>query len=86
MDARRAVKAALRTQQADERDDPLAATRSRVHDAKVALGERGPAWWEPMTHTDIDVRVEAFVRAIGGRLGDVDEHRAASLLHLSPPT
>jgi hypothetical protein len=41
MDARRAVGAALRDQ------DPaaLALARAAVHAAKVALGERGPAWW-----------------------------------------
>lgn len=41
MSARRAVGAALRA-----RDEvALAAARTRVHDAKVALGERGPVWW-----------------------------------------
>lgn len=42
MDARRAVGAATRA------GDPEAerAARARVHDAKVALGERGPTWWE----------------------------------------
>ena len=41
MDARRAVGAALRGK------DPaaLALARGQVHAAKVALGERGPAWW-----------------------------------------
>jgi hypothetical protein len=39
--ARRDVKAALRQQ------DPtrLAAARAAVHEAKVALGERGAPWW-----------------------------------------
>ncbi len=41
MAARRAVKAALRT--GDE--GSLAAARSEVHAAKVALGERGAPWW-----------------------------------------
>lgn len=42
MDARRAVGAAKRA------DDPDAerAARARVHAAKVALGERGPTWWD----------------------------------------
>jgi len=42
MAARRAVKAALAA------DDPVAlsAARARVDAAKVALGERGPAWWD----------------------------------------
>src|SRR5690554_42478 len=40
--ARRDVKAALRQQ------DParLAAARAAVHQAKVALGERGAPWWK----------------------------------------
>jgi hypothetical protein len=42
MSARRAVGAAKRA------GDPEAerAARDRVHAAKVALGERGPKWWE----------------------------------------
>lgn len=42
MDARRAVKAALKA------DDPkaLASARSRVQAAKEALGERGAVWWD----------------------------------------
>ncbi|UOR15782.1 hypothetical protein [Qipengyuania aquimaris] len=41
MDARRAVGAALKTgDQAAEK-----AARADVHEAKVALGERGPVWW-----------------------------------------
>ncbi|WP_354702498.1 hypothetical protein [Paraconexibacter sp. AEG42_29] len=42
MDARRAVAAARR---ADDEDAEREA-RSRVHAAKVALGERGAPWWE----------------------------------------
>lgn len=41
MDARREVKAALGAKDAAR----LAAARSAVHAAKVALGERGPVWW-----------------------------------------
>lgn len=41
MDARRRVKAALRSTKADE----LACARCAVHEAKIALGERGPVWW-----------------------------------------
>lgn len=42
MDARRAVGAALRA------DDVMAAkaARKRIHAAKLALGERGPVWWD----------------------------------------
>jgi hypothetical protein len=42
MDARRAVRHA---KQAGD-DAALAAARTAVNDAKVALGERGPVWWE----------------------------------------
>jgi len=41
MDARRDVKAALRAKDAER----LAGARGAVHAAKLALGERGPAWW-----------------------------------------
>lgn len=42
MSARRAVGAAKRA--GDEEAERAA--RDRVHAAKVALGERGPPWWE----------------------------------------
>jgi hypothetical protein len=43
MRARRDVGAALRTKDKTAEAD----ARARVHAAKVALGERGPKWWEP---------------------------------------
>ena len=43
MSARRAVRSAKRA--GDEEAERLA--RARVHEAKVALGERGKPWWEP---------------------------------------
>ena len=43
MAARRDVGAAKRAEDAEAE----AAARARVHAAKVALGERGPKWWEP---------------------------------------
>jgi len=45
MDARRAVG------QAKKAEDPAAEklARARVHEAKVALGERGPVWWNDGT-------------------------------------
>jgi transcription elongation GreA/GreB family factor len=43
MDARRAVGAAKRAEDAAAER----AARDRVHAAKVALGERGKPWWEP---------------------------------------
>ena len=42
MDARRAVGTATRAE--DETAEREA--RARVHAAKVALGERGPTWWD----------------------------------------
>jgi hypothetical protein len=42
MSARRAVAGAKRAADAEAER----AARSRVHAAKVALGERGPPWWE----------------------------------------
>lgn len=42
MDARREVKAA----KAADDEDRLAAARQAVDKAKVALGERGPVWWQ----------------------------------------
>ncbi len=42
MAARRAVGAALRTGDAERER----VARDRVHQAKVALGERGDPWWE----------------------------------------
>ena len=42
MTARRDVGAAKRSSDEDAERD----ARSRVHAAKVALGERGPTWWD----------------------------------------
>lgn len=42
MVARRAVRSALRSDGADA----LARARAAVQSAKVALGERGPVWWD----------------------------------------
>lgn len=42
MSARRAVKAAM----AADGQDRLAAARRAVNAAKIALGERGPVWWQ----------------------------------------
>ena len=80
MDARRAVKAGL----AASDQDATQLARDRVHAAKVALGERGPTWWEPMVPDDIDSRVRAFLRAIGDRLGHLDEDDARRHLRLDP--
>lgn len=42
MSARRSVRSAL----AEADEDALAAARRAVDEAKVALGERGPVWWD----------------------------------------
>lgn len=42
MDARRGVRDALRTRDGGAERD----ARAAVHAAKVALGERGPVWWD----------------------------------------
>ncbi len=57
MSARRAVRDAK---------DALAVRRSRrrVNDAKVALGERGRAWWLPPDPVALVRRVEAAMRAL----------------------
>ena len=57
MAARRAVGAATRARDGeDER-----AARARVHDAKVALGERGRPWWEPPETLAIHDRLVATI-------------------------
>ncbi len=38
--------------------------RTRVQDAKVALGERGPRWWDEPSDEDVAVRTEATIRAL----------------------
>jgi len=60
MSARRAVGVAGRA------DDELgvARARARVQDAKVALGERGPRWWQALDDDDRAVRATAAIRAL----------------------
>lgn len=60
MDARRAVAAAKRKR--DERAEATA--RARVQDAKVALGERGPRWWETLTDEELASRATAAIVAL----------------------
>lgn len=57
MAARRAVKDA-----ADGEAERSA--RARVHDAKIALGERGRPWWEPHEEAALSERVAAATRAL----------------------
>jgi hypothetical protein len=56
--ARRAVKDAVDDEAA------MAAARRRVGDAKVALGERGPRWWEPLSAGDLRDRSGAAARSL----------------------
>lgn len=60
MAARRAVRDALAT--GDEQAERRA--RSRAHDAKVALGERGRPWWETSTPDETQARAAATQRAL----------------------
>lgn len=81
MNARRSVKCA----KASGESTDLAAARARVHDAKVALGERGPSWWTVQTSNDVDVRTAAGVRALShgsGAATRLDAHQVQRLLQL----
>ncbi len=66
MAARRAVGKARRG--GDE--DAEAHARARVHDAKVALGERGRPWWEDATRAERDARLRAAVLALARHRGE----------------
>jgi hypothetical protein len=57
MAARRAV--ATAADDSSRRD-----ARRRVQDAKVALGERGSAWWLEPSPADLDTRIAAAIRAL----------------------
>ena len=57
MKARADVGKAKRTEDAELEKE----ARSRVHDAKIALGERGPKWWEPYTEEDLRLRLRATI-------------------------
>lgn len=57
MSARRAVKSAAS-------ESETAAARRRVHDAKVALGERGVAWWKEPDEPARRSRIVATMRAM----------------------
>jgi hypothetical protein len=60
MSARRAVKSA----QDDADKDALTVARERVHDAKIALGERGQPWWEDPEEDAVKIRLAAGMRAL----------------------
>lgn len=40
------------------------AARRRVHDAKVALGERGRAWWLAASAVELEPRIDSAIRAL----------------------
>lgn len=60
MAARRAVATGQRTGD----DAAVARARHRVQDAKVALGERGAPWWEPVDRSALAERLAAAMRAL----------------------
>jgi hypothetical protein len=60
MSARQAVGRAVRAGD----DEATTRARARVHDAKVALGERGQPWWESPDPAARDARIEATVFAL----------------------
>ena len=57
MSARRSVRDAKNQRE-------LQSSRRRVNDAKIALGERGDAWWLPAKPAAINRRIDAAVRAL----------------------
>jgi hypothetical protein len=57
MSARRVVAAAAA-------DSARRVARARVQDAKVALGERGRAWWLDGSPADLEPRIDAAIRAL----------------------
>lgn len=82
MSARRAVRSAKRAEES-ARADAERAARDRVHDAKVALGERGVAWWEDDVPADeVDDRIRRAAGAIGraAELGSVPAHEGEDLV------
>lgn len=65
MDGRRAVGAAKRRSSSEDE----AAARARVHQAKVALGERGRPWWESPTSEARRERLAAAVVSLAAHRG-----------------
>lgn len=66
MAARRAVKAA----KSSDDGDGLASARARVHDAKLALGERGRPWWERKDEAALRERLAASIRTLLEKRGN----------------
>jgi hypothetical protein len=57
MDARRAIRDAKNSR-------AIRSARRRVHDAKIALGERGRGWWLPPRAVSTRRRIDAALRAL----------------------
>lgn len=76
MAARRAVKAA----KGDVSE--TAHARSRVQNAKVALGERGEPWWEPVTDDGLAHRIEATLTALLSARGEVESIEPAEVARI----
>lgn len=60
MHGRRSVGQAQRSSD----DDGIAAARRQVHDAKLALGERGEPWWEAPSDDGLEARIAATLRTL----------------------
>lgn len=58
--------------------------RPAVHDAKVALGERGEPWWEPTTPEGRVDRLQRAARALLRHRGDDGVVTVEELATLSP--
>jgi hypothetical protein len=66
MSARRAVRDA-------DGSDAERAARDRVHDAKVALGERGLRWWlAEVDDAEVDARIRHAAAALGRSAERID--------------
>jgi hypothetical protein len=73
MAARRAVRDA-------EDDAAERAARDRVHDAKVALGERGLRWWlAEVDDAEVDARIRHAAAALGRATSDLDPADVAAV-------
>lgn len=73
-----ALMAARRAVRTDE------GARPAVHDAKVALGERGEPWWEPTTPEGRVDRLQRAARALLRHRGDDGAVTVEELAGLSP--
>lgn len=75
------VSALMAARRAVRTDD---GARPAVHDAKVALGERGEPWWEPTTPEGRVDRLQRAARALLRHRGDDGVVTVEELATLSP--